>query len=112
MSDLYPVINSNQDCLTSEEKLIFSCARVTTDKASVRNNSSSNLNWNDIFNSASIYRLQPLLYKHLQGIEGCSRVVAVNVDAHAPIVQRADMAIIGDANAVVAALYTRLERTS
>ena len=47
--------------------------------------------------------------QHLQGIESCDRVVAVNTDAAAPIMKRADLAIIGDANAILAALHEKLE---
>ena len=47
--------------------------------------------------------------QHLQGIESCDRVVAVNTDAAAPIMKRADLAIIGDANAILAALHKKLE---
>lgn len=42
--------------------------------------------------------------QHMQGIETCERVVAVNSDPHAPIHKRADLAIIADANLVLAAL--------
>ena len=47
--------------------------------------------------------------QHLQGIESCGRVVAVNVDAAAPIMRRADLAIVGDANAILRALDKTLE---
>ncbi|MEM8988575.1 MAG: electron transfer flavoprotein subunit alpha/FixB family protein [Pseudomonadota bacterium] len=46
--------------------------------------------------------------QHLQGIEKCARVVAVNLDAAAPIMKRADFAIVGDVNAVMTALQDRL----
>lgn len=42
--------------------------------------------------------------QHLQGIARCEHVVAVNTDPHAPIVKRADLAIIADAQAVMRAL--------
>lgn len=46
--------------------------------------------------------------QHLQGIEECAYVIAVNNDPYAPIVKRADLAIIADANEVVAAMRERL----
>lgn len=48
--------------------------------------------------------------QHLQGIESCKQVFAVNRDPHAPIFKRADRAIVGDADAVVAACLERLRR--
>jgi electron transfer flavoprotein alpha subunit len=42
--------------------------------------------------------------QHLQGIAECRRVVAVNIDPHAPILGRADLAIVGDANEIMRAL--------
>jgi len=45
--------------------------------------------------------------QHLQGIVRCERVLAVNIDLHAEMVKRADLAIIADAQAVMPAL-TRL----
>jgi len=42
--------------------------------------------------------------QHLQGIQRCQRVVAVNTDLHADMVKRADLAIIADAQAVMPAL--------
>jgi electron transfer flavoprotein alpha subunit len=42
--------------------------------------------------------------QHLQGIQRCERVVAVNTDLHADMVKRADLAIIADAQAVMPAL--------
>lgn len=50
--------------------------------------------------------------QHLQGITDCQRVVAVNTDLHAAMVRRADLAIIADAQAVMAALLARLEKGS
>lgn len=47
--------------------------------------------------------------QHIQGLEACTRVVAVNTDPHAPIAKRADLMIVGDADAVVTALLDRLE---
>lgn len=42
--------------------------------------------------------------QHLQGIKACRHVVAVNIDPHAPIMERADLAVVGDAQAVLASL--------
>lgn len=42
--------------------------------------------------------------QHLQGIQACRHVIAVNTDRHAPIMQRADLAIQGDAQAVLRAI--------
>ncbi len=47
--------------------------------------------------------------QHLQGIEDCARVVAVNTDPFAPIVRRADLSIIGDANRILAEMLTLME---
>lgn len=48
--------------------------------------------------------------QHLQGIARCERVVAVNADAHAPMIQRADLAIVGDVQRVMPALAALLDR--
>ncbi len=45
--------------------------------------------------------------QHLQGIERCERVVAINTDLHADMVKRADLAIIQDAQLVMPALTAR-----
>lgn len=42
--------------------------------------------------------------QHLQGIQACRHVVAVNTDAHAPIMARADLAIVADAQEVLKAI--------
>ena len=47
--------------------------------------------------------------QHLQGIETCDRVVAVNIDSAAPIMKRADLAIVCDVNAILAALDEKLK---
>ena len=47
--------------------------------------------------------------QHLQGITGCEHVVAVNTDLHAAMVERAGLAIIADAQAVMPALIAALE---
>jgi electron transfer flavoprotein alpha subunit len=45
--------------------------------------------------------------QHLQGIERCERVVAVNTDLHADMVKRSDLAVIQDAQLVMPALARR-----
>jgi electron transfer flavoprotein alpha subunit len=42
--------------------------------------------------------------QHLQGIKDCRHVIAVNLDASAPITKRANLTIIGDAAETIAAL--------
>ncbi len=42
--------------------------------------------------------------QHLQGIKDCRHVIAVNLDASAPIAKRANLTIVGDAQATIAAL--------
>jgi electron transfer flavoprotein alpha subunit len=42
--------------------------------------------------------------QHVQGIEDCGAVVAVNTDPYAPIMKRADLAIVGDAQAIMRSL--------
>jgi electron transfer flavoprotein alpha subunit len=42
--------------------------------------------------------------QHLQGIRDCRHVIAVNLDASAPIAKRANLTIIGDAMETIAAL--------
>ncbi|HVB70248.1 MAG TPA: electron transfer flavoprotein subunit alpha/FixB family protein [Acidimicrobiales bacterium] len=62
-------------------------------------------------------RISPDLYlaagisgatQHLAGCQSAKIVVAINTDADAPIVSRADYAIIGDLNAIVPALVTAI----
>ncbi|MGO2992742.1 MAG: electron transfer flavoprotein subunit alpha [Halomonadaceae bacterium] len=48
--------------------------------------------------------------QHLQGIQSCDKVVAVNLDEGCDMVKRADLAVIGDASAVLAALVKRVEQ--
>ncbi|MGH8780372.1 electron transfer flavoprotein subunit alpha/FixB family protein [Paraburkholderia sp.] len=55
--------------------------------------------------------------QHLQGIKDCRHVIAVNLDGSAPIVKRANLTIVGDTQATIAALIdevtrARSERTS
>jgi len=46
--------------------------------------------------------------QHLQGIKDCRHVIAINRDAGAPIVKRADLTLIGDAEELMQALLTRI----
>ncbi len=48
--------------------------------------------------------------QHLQGIKGCRHVIAINRDSGAPIVKRADLTVIGDAEELMQALITRVEQ--
>jgi electron transfer flavoprotein alpha subunit len=48
--------------------------------------------------------------QHLQGIKDCQHVIAINRDAGAAIVKRADLTIVGDAEDVMQALITRVAR--
>ena len=48
--------------------------------------------------------------QHLQGIKSCRHVIAINRDAGAPIVKRADLTVIGDAEELMQALITRVEQ--
>ena len=50
--------------------------------------------------------------QHLQGIARCERVVAVNTDLHAEMIKRAQIAVVADAQAVMAEMLEVLgERT-
>jgi electron transfer flavoprotein alpha subunit len=42
--------------------------------------------------------------QHLQGIGACDKVVAVNMDPGCDMIKRADLSVIGDSAAVLAAL--------
>lgn len=42
--------------------------------------------------------------QHMQGLEACGSIVAVNTDPHAPIMKEAALAVVADADAVLAAL--------
>lgn len=46
--------------------------------------------------------------QHLQGIAGCEHVVAVNTDLHAAMIERAGLAVVADAQAVMPALLALL----
>ncbi len=47
--------------------------------------------------------------QHLQGITNCDQVIAVNTDPYAPIMKRADLAIVADVQAVMKALLRLVE---
>lgn len=47
--------------------------------------------------------------QHLQGIKDCRHVIAVNLDGSAPIAKRADLTVVGDAQATIAALIEQVE---
>ncbi len=49
--------------------------------------------------------------QHLQGIKDCRHVIAINKDASAPIVKRANLSIIGDAEEVMQALISEITKT-
>ena len=46
--------------------------------------------------------------QHLQGIKDCRHVIAVNLDGSAPIAKRADLTVVGDAQATIAALIDQV----
>ncbi|TKC81290.1 electron transfer flavoprotein subunit alpha/FixB family protein [Trinickia terrae] len=48
--------------------------------------------------------------QHLQGIKDCRHVIAVNLDGSAPIVKRANLSVIGDAQTTIAALIEEVRR--
>ncbi|HDZ46735.1 hypothetical protein LCGC14_0158770 [marine sediment metagenome] len=48
--------------------------------------------------------------QHLQGIQRCDKVVAINLDPGCDMVKRADLAVIGDAGNILAALVARIEQ--
>lgn len=47
--------------------------------------------------------------QHLQGIKDCRHVIAINRDIAAPIIQRADLSIIGDAQGIMQALLDAVD---
>ena len=49
--------------------------------------------------------------QHLQGIKDCRHVIAINRDSSAPMVKRADLSIIGDAEAIMQALIIEINNT-
>jgi len=48
--------------------------------------------------------------QHLQGIKDCRHVIAVNLDASAPMIKRADLSIIDDAHEVMQALLQQVKQ--
>lgn len=48
--------------------------------------------------------------QHLQGIQSCDKVVAINLDEGCDMVKRADLTVIGDASQILAALVARVEQ--
>lgn len=48
--------------------------------------------------------------QHLQGIKDCRHVIAINKDASAPIVKRADLSIIGDAEDIMQSLIQAIQQ--
>lgn len=46
--------------------------------------------------------------QHLQGIKACRHVIAINSDPGAPIANRADLTVVGDAEEVMQALIARV----
>ena len=47
--------------------------------------------------------------QHLQGIKDCRHVIAVNLDGSAPIAKRANLTVVGDAQATIAALIDEVQ---
>ncbi|MGR4070429.1 electron transfer flavoprotein subunit alpha [Billgrantia sp. C5P2] len=48
--------------------------------------------------------------QHLQGIQSCEKVVAINLDPGCDMIKRADLAVIGDSAGILAALVEMVER--
>ena len=48
--------------------------------------------------------------QHLQGIQSCDKVVSINLDPDCDMVKRADLAVIGDADEILAALVVLQQR--
>ncbi len=48
--------------------------------------------------------------QHLQGIKDCRHVIAINKDASAPIIKRADFSVIGDAEDLMQALISEIAK--
>jgi electron transfer flavoprotein alpha subunit len=46
--------------------------------------------------------------QHLAGCQSAKRVVAINTDPDAPIISRADYAVIGDLNVIIPALVAAI----
>ncbi|MGM0982080.1 MAG: electron transfer flavoprotein subunit alpha/FixB family protein [Pseudomonadota bacterium] len=48
--------------------------------------------------------------QHLQGIQSCDKVVAINLDPGCDMIKRADLAVIGDAGEILSALVAKVEQ--
>ncbi|MCE8018770.1 electron transfer flavoprotein subunit alpha/FixB family protein [Halomonas sp. MCCC 1A11036] len=48
--------------------------------------------------------------QHLQGIQSCDKVVAINLDPGCDMIKRADLAVIGDSASILAALVEMVQR--
>ncbi|MGR2738470.1 electron transfer flavoprotein subunit alpha [Billgrantia sp. Q4P2] len=48
--------------------------------------------------------------QHLQGIQSCEKVVAINLDPGCDMIKRADLAVIGDSASILAALVEMVQR--
>ena len=48
--------------------------------------------------------------QHLQGIQSCDKVVAINLDPGCDMIKRADLAVIGEAAEILAALVAKVEQ--
>lgn len=48
--------------------------------------------------------------QHLQGIQRCDKVVAINLDPGCDMIKRADLAVIGDSGQILAALVALVEQ--
>lgn len=48
--------------------------------------------------------------QHLQGIQSCEKVIAINTDAGCDMIKRADLAVIGDSTEILAALVARVKQ--
>ncbi|CAM3473298.1 electron transfer flavoprotein subunit alpha/FixB family protein [Halomonas lysinitropha] len=48
--------------------------------------------------------------QHLQGIQSCDKVVAINMDPGCDMIKRADLAVIGDAGEILSALVAKVEQ--
>ena len=49
--------------------------------------------------------------QHLQGIQTCDKVVAINMDPGCDMIKRADLAVIGDSTKILEALVARVEQS-
>jgi electron transfer flavoprotein alpha subunit len=46
--------------------------------------------------------------QHLQGIGACDKVIAINLDPGCDMIKRADLSVVGDSAAILAALIERV----